>query len=114
MLDCDAGPGGILKSQSPKRRKQAAQVASPDIWPSSACQPKRARVNAAVLTGSDEGVPAIGSDEQCTASLAPSLGALGGDEHMKGATRASASEMSKPSGFEGSVGSSEAIVRSDW
>ena len=114
MLDCDAGSGGVLKSQNPRRRKQAAQVASPNTWPSSACQPKRARVNAAVLTGNDEGVPAIGSDEQCTASFATSLGVFGGDEHRRGATRAAMSEMSKPSGFEGSVGSSEAIVRSDW
>ena len=113
MLDCEAGSGRVLKSQSPKRRKQAVQVASPDIWPSSACQPKRARVNAAVLTGSDGGVQAIVSDEQCTASLPPSAGSFGGDEHMRGATRASMSEISKPSGFEGSVGSSEAIVRRD-
>lgn len=113
MLDCDAGSSGVLKSQSPKRRKQAVQVASPDICPSSACQPKRARVNAAVLTGSGEAVRAIGSDEQCTAALAPSVGWLDGDEQIRGATCACMSEMSKPSGVEGSVGSSETIVRRD-
>ena len=77
MLDCDAGSSGVLKSQSPKRRKQAVQVASPDICPSSACQPKRARVNAAVLAGGGEAVRAIGSDEQCTVALAPSVGWFG-------------------------------------
>ena len=113
MLDCDVGSGGVLKSQSPKRRKQAVHVASPDICPSSACQPKRARVNAAVLTGSGEAVPAIVSDEQCTAALAPSVESFGRSEQMRGATSVYVSETSKPSGVEGSVGSSEAMVRSD-
>lgn len=113
MLDCEAGSSEGLKSQSPKRRKQAVQVASPDICPSSACQPKRARVNAAVLTGSGEAVRAIGSDEQRAAALAPSVGLFGGDEHIRGATRACMSEMSEPSGVEGSVGSSEAMVTRD-
>ena len=89
------------------------QVASPDMCPSSACQPKRARVNAAVLTGSGEAVRAIGSDEQSTAALAPAVGWFDGDEQIRGATRTCMSEMSRPSGVEGSVGSSEAIVRRD-
>ena len=113
MLDCDAGSSEGLKSQSPKRRKQAVHVASPDICPSSACQPNRASVNAAVLTGSGEAVQAIVSDEQCTAGLAPSVGSFDGDEQIRGATRDCMSKMSRPSGVEGSVGSSEAIVRSD-
>lgn len=66
-----------------------------------------------MLTGSGEAVLAIGSDEQCTTALAPSVGWLGGDEQMRGAMRACMSEMSKPSGVEGSVGSSEAVIRSD-
>lgn len=41
-----------LKSQRPKRRKQAVQVARPMTWPaSSACQPKRERARAEGLRG---------------------------------------------------------------
>ena len=41
--------GRGLKSHRPRRRKQAEQVAKPDMWFSSACQPKRARISASWL-----------------------------------------------------------------
>lgn len=49
MLDVDGEEGEGLKSQRPRRRKQAVQVARPTTWPSSACQPKRERARAEVL-----------------------------------------------------------------
>lgn len=47
----DEGSSRALKSQRPNRRKQAVQVAIPDMGEGSACQPKRASVNAEVLSG---------------------------------------------------------------
>ena len=47
----DEGFLGALKSQRPRRRKQAAQVARPDIGEGSACQPNSASVSAKVLIG---------------------------------------------------------------
>ena len=40
---------GAWKSHRPRRRKQAGQVARPEMWFVSARQPKRARVRAAWL-----------------------------------------------------------------
>lgn len=45
----EAACSGTLKSQRPKRRKQAVQVAMPDNEEDSVSQPKRARVSAGVL-----------------------------------------------------------------
>lgn len=45
----EAAFSGTLKSQRPKRRKQAVQVAMPDNEEDSVSQPKRARVIAGVL-----------------------------------------------------------------
>lgn len=47
----DVDGGGPLKSQRPRRRKQAGQVARPGMWSVSARQPKRARVRAGWLMG---------------------------------------------------------------
>ncbi len=46
---------GVLKSQRPRRRKQAGQVARPGMWSVSARQPKRARVRAGRLIGGWDG-----------------------------------------------------------
>lgn len=54
--------GEGLKSQRPRRRKQAVQVARPAMWPCSACQPKRERARAeglillGVVSVGEEGV----------------------------------------------------------
>lgn len=61
MLDLEGESEGEeegLKSQRPRRRKQAVQVARPITWPASACQPRRARARAEVLRG-DGGVVVV-------------------------------------------------------
>lgn len=51
-MDAEPAEGeGPLKSQRPRRRKQAGQVARPGMWSVSARQPKRARVRAGRLIG---------------------------------------------------------------
>lgn len=54
------GAEGALKSQRPRRRKQAGQVARPGMWSVSARQPKRARVRAGGLIGWEEGAVGAG------------------------------------------------------
>ncbi len=106
-----------LKSQRPRRRKQAGQVARPATWPGSACQPKRARARAeglgeglvmgeggvvvvVVSTGGSVGVEGGGGEE----------GGSGDGGWRRGARFCEMVERSKPSGVEGSGGSSEAMA----
>lgn len=88
------------KSQSPKRRKQALQVASPGMWSVSACQPKRARVRARWLilgcggwvVGSFDWVEEVSWESRCRSddSCGESWGGskVGGGEMLEGSSGA--------------------------
>ncbi len=101
-----------LKSQRPRRRKQAGQVARPATWPGSACQPKRERARAegfglgeggvvvVVSAGGSAGVEGGGGEE----------GGSGDGGWRRGARFCEMVERSKLSGVEGSGGSSEAMA----
>ena len=83
------------------------------MCPSSACQPKSARVNAAVISGSGEAALWVGFDESFV-EICASWGVFDDVEHTRGSMHAYMSGRSNPSGIEGSVGSSEAIASRDW
>ena len=111
MLDWDGESEEVLKSQRPRRRKQAVQVARPMTWPASACQPKRERARAELLLLREGGVVVSaggfgGVDEV-------DEGESGDDGGRRGASFWEVEERSKPSGVEGSGGSSEAMVTKD-
>ena len=58
-MEGEEGGVGDLKSQRPRRRKQAGHDTRPEIWDVSACQPKRARIRASRLMR-DEGEGLVG------------------------------------------------------
>ena len=113
MLGWEGGEGEGLKSQRPRRRKQAVQVARPTTWPSSACQPKRARARAESLMlllfvsmrEGVVGVPAVG--------FGGFDGGAGDGGRREGASSCWIEDRLKPSGVEGFGGSSEAMAAKD-
>lgn len=91
-----------LKSQRPRRRKQAVQVARPMTWPaSSACQPKRERARAEGLRGGG------GGGEVGDVVLVAGGGCRSGESFWD------MEERLKVEGVEGSGGSSEAMATRD-
>lgn len=117
----EGGEGEGLKSQRPKRRKQAVQVARPMTWLASACQPRRARARAEVLRG-DGGVVLAVAVVVVVVSLAGGFGGLGGVVEggsedggwRRGDRSCEIEERSKSGGVEGSGGSSEAMATREW
>lgn len=101
LLDPGWGSDGEgLKSQRPRRRKQAVQVARPMTWPaSSACQPKRERERAEGLRGGVEGGELKGGSGEG--------GWRRGDSFWE------IEERLKFSGVEGLGGSSDAMASRD-
>lgn len=100
---------GGLKSQRPRRRKQAVQVARPMTWSGSACQPVRARARAEVLIRDGEVVSLAGGFGGVVEGLSS------GDGGYRSGDRFCAIEgTSKPGGVEGSGGSSEAMATREW
>lgn len=95
--------GGGLKSQRPRRRKQAVQVARPMTWPaSSACQPKRERARAEGLRGG--GGEAFGGVV---------IVVVAGGGCMRGESFWDMEGRSNSVGAEGLGGSSEAMATRD-
>lgn len=74
----EGGAGEGLKSQRPRRRKQAVHVARPMTWFASACQPRRARARAEVLRGGGGVVLAVAVVVVVVISLAGGFGGLDG------------------------------------
>lgn len=121
MLDWEGDSEGDeegLKSQRPRRRKQAVQVARPTTWPSSACQPKRERARAELLGSLLEGGGGV------MVVVVVSAGGFGGVDGVlvggsgdrgwrRGASFCEIEERWKSSGVEGSGGSSEAMATRD-
>lgn len=116
MLDWEGGSEEEeegLKSQRPRRRKQAVQVARPAMWPCSACQPKRERARAegllllllvvvvVVVAGGFGGVDGVGEEGS------------GDGGWRRGDSFCDVEERSKTSGVEGSGGSSEDMATRD-
>lgn len=102
-----------LKSQRPSRRKQALQVARPEMWPSSASQPNNARARAELLrigAGWDSG----GGSEDCVGldGLASVRGFSQGGFRRNNSCSC-IFDSSRVSGMDGSGGNSEAIAASD-
>ena len=83
------------------------------MWPSSACQPNRARVSAEVLAVGGEATLSEMFARSDGVAWLPSIVGLEGNEYTRGAARACMLEISKPSGVVGSSGSSEAIASRD-
>ena len=108
-----------LKSQRPRRRKQAGQVAKPGTWPSSsACQPVRARRRAGVLmvgfsvgSGGEGFGCAGGVVGCCEGSFVVGGGVLGLDVGCRmGRARADSSAVSRSEGMEMWEGSEAAMA----
>lgn len=129
MLDCmsgesedEGGEGEGLKSQRPRRRKQAVQVARPMTWLASACQPRRARARAEVLRGDRGVVLAVAAVVVVVSSLAGGFRGLGGVVEgfsedggwRRGSRSCEIEERSKSGGGKGSGGSSETMATREW
>ena len=102
-----------MKSQRPSRRKQAVQVARPTTWPSSACQPKRARARAGMLLLMREGCVVVVSAGGFGGLDGVVEGGSGEGGWKRGASFCEIEGRSKSSGVEVSGGISEAMATRD-
>ncbi len=103
MLDWEGGGEEVeegLKSQRPRRRKQAVQVARPMTWSASACQPRSARARAEVLRVVVVGVSSGGFGGGVE-------GGSGDCGWRRGVRFCESEERSRAAGVERSGGSSE-------
>ncbi len=113
MLERIEEPEDGLNSQRPSRRKQAVQVARPEMWPSSASQPKSARERADALRIGEIAI-SRGEFEDCDGvdGLASARGSAEGG-CRRGSICSCMLERSKASGTDGFGGNSEAMTTRD-